>query len=87
MISDRKHFIFLVQLIDRGHPNAAGGYVDDRVLDSLGFLNKRWWGIGEPDGSCIHEKERDKGLLGDKYGFLLLTTVDTSKALKDVDTG
>ena len=40
MVLDRKHFSFLVQVIDRGHPNAAGGYADGRVLDSLEFLNK-----------------------------------------------
>ena len=40
MILDRQHFSFLVQLIDRGHPNATGSYAEGRVLDSLEFLNK-----------------------------------------------
>ena len=40
----------------------------------------------EPNGSCIHKKGPDKELIGDKYGFLLLTSVGTSKGLKDVDT-
>ena len=35
----------------------------------------------------MHEKELDKGHRGDKYGFLLLDTVGTSKDLEDVDTG
>ena len=39
----------------------------------------------EPNGSCIHEKGPDKGYIGDKYGFLLLTLVGTSKGLKDVE--
>ena len=39
------------------------------------------------NGSCMHEKGSDKGYIGDKYGFLLLTTVGTSKGLKDADTG
>ena len=29
----------------------------------------------------------DKRHIGDKYGFILLTPVGTSKGLKDVDTG
>ena len=32
LIRDRKHFSFLVQVIDRGHLNVAGGYADGRVL-------------------------------------------------------
>ena len=35
----------------------------------------------------MHEKGPDKGYIGDKYGFLLLTPVGTSKGLEDVDTG
>ena len=57
MIFDRKHFSFLMQVIDRGPLNTAGGYAEGRVLDSLEFLD-----VGEPNGSCIHEK----GLIGDK---------------------
>ena len=41
----------------------------------------------EPNGSSIHEKGLDKGLIGDKYGLYLLTPVGTSKGLEDVDTG
>ena len=37
--------------------------------------------------SCIHEKGPDKGHIGDKYGFILLTPVGTSRDLEDVDTG
>ena len=70
-------------MIDRGHLNAAGGYADGRVLDSLEFLNKGRLCVGEPNGSCISEK----GLIGYKYGFLLLTSVGTSKNFEDVDTG
>ena len=33
MILDRKHFSFLVQVIDRGNINTAGGYAEGRVLD------------------------------------------------------
>ena len=40
VILDRKQFSFLVQLIDRGHLNTAGGYAKGRVLDNLEFLNK-----------------------------------------------
>ena len=40
VILDRKHFSFLMQVIDRGHLNAAGGYTEVRVLDSLELLNK-----------------------------------------------
>ena len=35
MIIDKKYLSLLVQVIDRGHPNAAGGYAEGRVLDSL----------------------------------------------------
>ena len=42
VIFDRKHFSFLVQVFDGGHFNAAGGYAEGRVLDSLKFLNKGW---------------------------------------------
>ena len=35
---NRKHFSFFVQVIDRNHLNAAGGYADDRVFDTLEFL-------------------------------------------------
>ena len=40
VILDRKYFSFLVQVIDRGNLNAVSGYAEDRVLDSLEFLNK-----------------------------------------------
>ena len=74
-------------MIDRGQLNTTGGYAEDRVLDSLEFLNKEWWGAAEPNGNCTHEKGPDKGLIGDKYGFLLLIPVGTSKGLEDVDKG
>ena len=38
-ILDRKHFSFLVEVIDRGHLYAAGGFAQSRVLDNLEFLN------------------------------------------------
>ena len=41
----------------------------------------------ELNGSCIHEKGSDKGHIGDKNGFLLLTPISTSRGLEDVDTG
>jgi len=40
VILDRMHFSFLVEVIDRGHLNAAGGYAEGKVLDVLEFLNK-----------------------------------------------
>ena len=40
VILDRKNFSFLVQVFDRGCPNAAGGYAESSVLDSFEFLNK-----------------------------------------------
>ena len=82
---DRKHFSFFMQVIDRSHLKTASGYAEGRVLDRLDFLDKG--GVGKPNGSCIHEKGPDKGYIGDKYGFLLLTPVGTSKGLEDVDTG
>ena len=42
VILDRNHFNFLVQVIDRGYVNAAGGYAEGGVLDSFEFLNKGW---------------------------------------------
>ena len=39
---DRKHFDFLVQMIDGCHLYGTGGYAEDRVLDSLEFLDKGW---------------------------------------------
>ena len=76
-----------MQVMDRGHSNAADGYAEGRVLNSLEFLNRGWWGTGEPNGSCIYEKELDKEHIGDMYGFFMLTPVGTGKALEDVDTG
>ena len=38
VILDRKHFSFFIQVIDRGHLNAADFYFEDRVLGSLEFL-------------------------------------------------
>ena len=87
MILDRKHFSFLVQVIDRGHLHAAGGNAEGRFSDNLEFMNKRRRGIGEPNGRCTYEKEPDKGHLSDQYRFLLLTQVGTSKGLENVDTG
>ena len=43
--------------------------------------------VEEPNGSCMNEKGPDKGLIGDKYGFILLTSVGSSKGLEDVDAG
>ena len=63
MILDRKHF--------KGHLNAAGKYAECRFLNSLELLNQVWWGVGEPNQSCIQEKRSDKGYIGDKDDFLL----------------
>ena len=38
MILDRKYFSFLMQVFDRGHLNAAGGYAKGGVLDNLELL-------------------------------------------------
>ena len=46
-------------------------------------MNEGWRGVGEPNGSCIHEKGPNKELIGDKYGFLLLTPVVTNMGLED----
>ena len=46
---ERKHFSFIMQVIDRSHLNAAGGYAEGKVLDSLEFLNKGWRGIRLPN--------------------------------------
>ena len=35
----------------------------------------------------MHEKEPDKGRIGDKYGLFLLTPFCTSKGLEDVHMG
>ena len=79
---DWKHCSFLVQAIDRDYVNADGSYAEGRVLSSL---TNWWWGVGEPNGNCIHEKGPDKGLICDKNGFLLPIPVGTSKGLEDVD--
>ena len=42
MILDKLYFRFLVQVIDIGYLNAAGGYAEDSVLDISEFLNKEW---------------------------------------------
>ena len=76
-----------MQVIDTGNPDAAGGYKEDRVLDSLEVLNKGGWAVGEPNRNCIHEKGPYKGHIVDKCGFHLLTPVGTSKGLEDIDTG
>ena len=69
-------------MIDGSHLNAAGGYAEGRVLNSsLEFLNKGWWDVGEPNGSCICEKRPDKRHIGDKYGFR------TSRNIEDVKYG
>ena len=34
VLLDRKHFGFLLQVIDRGHPKTADGYAEGRVLDN-----------------------------------------------------
>ena len=87
MILDRKHFSFLVQVIDRGHLNATGGYAEGKYLGNLEILNKGWCGIREPNGSYMHKKGPNKGHIRDKYGFLLLTPVGIIRSLEDVDTG
>ena len=43
--------------------------MEGRVLDGLEFLIKVWRGVGDPNGSCMHEKGPDKGSIGDKYDF------------------
>ena len=40
LIIDRKHFDFLVQMIDGGHLQKTGGYAGGKVLDSLHFLDR-----------------------------------------------
>ena len=57
MILDRKHISLIVQVINKQHFNAAGGYAEGRVLDSLKFMNMGQSVVGEPNGSCIHKKK------------------------------
>ena len=64
-----------MQVNDRGHLTTAGGCVKDGEV------------LGNQMGVCMQEKGPEKELLGDKYSFLLLTSVGTSKGLEDVDTG
>ena len=60
MILDRKHFSLLVQAIDKSHPNAAGGYVEGRVLDNLDFLNYIRDGemLGNKMGTAYMKRDR-----------------------------
>ena len=62
MIVDRNHLGFLMQMIDRGHLNAADGYVENRVLDILEFLDHGSWGVRKPYGNSIHENDRIRDL-------------------------
>ena len=63
MILDRKHFSFLVQVIDRAHPKAAGGYTEGRVLDSLDFLNKGWCEVlGNQMGAACMKRDQIKDI-------------------------
>ena len=61
MILDRKHLSFLVQVIDRGHLNAADGSAKCRVLDSFEFLNKAQDGEvlrNQIGAACIKKRRR-----------------------------
>ena len=77
VILDRKHFNFLVQVIDRGHPTQPVSMWKAKFWKFWSFRIR----VGEPNGNFKHEKELDKGNIGDKYGFLLLTLVGTSKGM------
>ena len=74
-------------MIDGGYLNAACGYAEGRFLESLEFLNQGWWGVGETDGSGIHEKELDNGYIGDKDFDTSLYTEPLYFHVKDVDMG
>ena len=87
MIDDGKHYGFLVQMIGGSHLHAPDGYTEGRVLDSLEFLNHRSGSVRKPYGSTILEMGLDKGFVGNKDGFFLLTPVGTSKGFENVDTG
>ena len=41
VMMDRKHISFLSQMINGSHLNAAGGYAESRVLDSMEFLGQK----------------------------------------------
>ena len=45
-------------MIDRGHPNAADDYADDRVWDSLEFLNKGWRGVWNQMKAAYMKREQ-----------------------------
>ena len=71
-----------MQVIDRSYPNASGIYAEGRVLNTLYLLSKGWWGVGEPNRSCIREKRPYKRHIGDKYVFFLVTQLVPVRALR-----
>ena len=75
MILDRKHFSFLVQVIDRSHLKVANGYEEGRVLDILEFLGKGELSANQMAAAYMKRvRIRDIYIIyiDDGYGFLLL---------------
>ena len=50
------------------------------------FWITKWSFCREPNVSRIHVKGSDKGFVGNKDSFILLTLVATSEGVKNVDT-
>ena len=62
-VSDRKHFSFLMQVINRGHPGSAGGYAEVGVLNGLEFLDKRWCEVlGNEMAAAFMKRDRIRGI-------------------------
>ena len=67
---NRKHFDFLVYMIDGSHLHADNSKTEEEVLESSWINGEP--NVGEPNGSGIDEKGLDKRFVGNKDSLNLL---------------
>ena len=77
------NFSLHVQVVDRGHHEAACCNAKGGVLDSLKFLNGTHAGIWEPYRRGIAEERVDESFIGGNYGPPMLAPVGSSEGLQD----
>ena len=69
-------------MIDGSSLIAVGKYAESWILECLKFLDHWWWSVWESDGNGKDKKDRSR-----VFSLLLLTPVEATKGVENIDTG
>jgi hypothetical protein len=86
VLHDRQQLSFGVKVVNRGRLMAAGDKAHGRVLHKLKFGKIRWFGVREPDCSCVAQDGFHSRLVGNEENFLVVAPRGATHSLQDFDS-